>query len=161
MPPKQSVPPPPAVQTPSEPIAALPFRYTFSVEGNLNEVGEMRNSSSPYWWISSGGFLELKDGTGRTIQGSLDLGEKSQLDYEEANSVDTDGGIRPQNIFRMVSRSKWGDISQVMYYKIEKINLSTSPNRKASNGIQQMSRYADQDDLYYTALRVDGKAVIK
>lgn len=139
----------------------LPFKYGFSVDGQLNELNNPDNSSSPYWWVSSGAFLELKNGVGQTNHGELPLGSKWQAAYTLANPVDTDGGLHPQNIFRMVLRSSWQDISQQIYYKIDKYNLSLSPNRNASNGLMQMSRYVDQNNLYYTGLRVDGYAVIK
>jgi hypothetical protein len=149
------------INPPPEPSVTLPFKYRFSVDGNLDEKGEMSHSSSPYWWVSSGGFMELKGGVGRTIQGGMDLGEKCQVDYDLVNPIDTDDGRHPQNIFRMVLRSKEQDVSQEMFYKIEKINLSASLNRNQSNGLLQMSRYLDQDNLYYTGLRVDGQATIK
>jgi hypothetical protein len=139
----------------------LPFKYAFSVDGSVLEQGAIGESTSPYWWVTSGGFMELKGGIGQTIQGALAVGDQIQKDYKQANALDTDRGLHPQNIFRMVFRSKWQDISEVMFYRIEKINLSASPNRKASNGIHQMSRYLDQDNLYYTGLRVDGQATIK
>jgi len=139
----------------------LPFRYPFSVDGRLEETGVLENSSSPYWWVSSGAFLDLKDGLGRTNQGDLGLNSKWQLLYNKNNPIDTDLGLHPQNIFRMTTRSKWQDASHAIFYRIDRNQLSSSVSRNASNGLLQMTRYLDQNNLYYTGLRVDGYAVIK
>ncbi len=142
-------------------IVSLPFKYPFSVDGRLEEIGKPENSSSPYWWVSSGGFMDLVTGIGRTNQGELAIGSKWQKLYALSNPVDTDAGLHPQNIFRMVLRSNWQDISQQMYFRINRYVPSLSPNRNASNGILLMNRYLDENNLYYTGLRVDGYAVIK
>lgn len=139
----------------------MPFRYPFSVDGRLEEIGVLENSSSPYWWVSSGAFLDLKDGLGRTNQGDLGLNSKWQLLYDKNNPVDSDLGLHPQNIFRMTTRSKWQDASHEIFYRIDRNQLSQSVSRNASNGLLQMTRYLDQNNLYYTGLRVDGYAVIK
>src|SRR5688572_9505270 len=139
----------------------LPFRYSFQVDGRLEETGLMDNSSSPYWWVSSGAFLDIKSGVGMTNHGELPIGSKWQIRYAANNPVDTDGGLHPQNIFRMVQRSRWQDIAEEMSFRIDKDNLSASLSRTASNGLHLMSRYADQNNLYIAGLRVDGYAVIK
>jgi len=139
----------------------LPFHYAFQVDGRLEETGLMDNSSSPYWWVSSGAFLDIKSGIGMTNHGELPVGSKWQVRYTANNPVDTDGGLHPQNIFRMILRSKWQDAAEEMSFRIDKNNLSLSPNRNASNGLHVMSRYADQNNLYVSGLRVDGHAVIK
>jgi hypothetical protein len=140
---------------------SLPFKYPFSVDGRLEEIGALENSSSPYWWVSSGAFLDLKGGLGRTNQGDLGLNSKWQLLYNKNNPIDTDLGLHPQNIFRMTTRSKWQDASHEISYRIDRNQLSASVSRNASNGLLQMTRYLDQNNLYYTGLRVDGYAVIK
>lgn len=139
----------------------LPFTYPFSVDGRLEEVSAMDRSSSPYWWVTSGAFMDLAQGAGRTNLGDLPLGSKWQVRYAVTNPVDTDLGLHPQNTFRMLLRTKWKDIAQETSFKIKKTNLSASPARAASNGLLHMVRYADQNNLYYTGLRVDGYAVIK
>lgn len=138
-----------------------PFRYEFKVDGVLEETGEMENSSSPYWWLNSGGLFYLKNGTSKTVQGELSKYSKWRLAYSAANSADTDEGYHPQNIFRLVSRNKWKNFRQEIYYRVIKDNLSASPNRNASNGILLFNRYRDGRNLYYTGLRVDGAAIIK
>lgn len=149
------------VRAASAAIVTLPFKYAFSVDGTLEEIGSIENSSSPYWWLSSGGVMRIQNGVGQTNQGDMAIGSKWQKLYLQNNPIDTDGGLHPQNIFRMVLRSNWQDISQSIYYKINRLNLSASPNRNASNGLLEMSRYLDQNNLYYTGLRVDGYAIIK
>lgn len=142
-------------------VVTLPFTYAFHVDGRLEETGIMENSSSPYWWVSSGAFLDLKTGIGMTNHDDAARGSKWQVKYAANNPVDTDDGLHPQNIFRMTSRTTWRDVGHEVSYRIDRNNLSTSPSRNASNGLLQMTRYVDQNNLYFTGLRVDGYAVIK
>jgi hypothetical protein len=139
-----------------------PFQYNFLVSDQLNETGSMNESTSPYWWLNSGGYLTLKDGMGMTAQGAISSNNRWFQAYASANSLDTDGGAHPQNLFRLVTRSKWDDVREEASYYIVKDNFSSSPNHNASNGLLLMSRYADQGQtLYYAGIRVDGTAVIK
>lgn len=145
-------------------IAAIvnsPFYYNFKVDGILSETGKMNDSSSPYWWLNSGGLFYLKDGLGKTIQGDLPAVNKWRLAYSLSNSVDTDNGYHPQNIFRLVTRSKWQNFRQEIYFNIAKINLSQSGERNAWSGVLLFNRYQDDDNLYYAGVRVDGRAIIK
>ena len=142
-------------------VITLPFTYPFTVDGRLEEAGNMSESSSPYWWVNSGGFMDLKNGLGKTNQGNLPNASKWQKLYARGNPTDTDNGFHPQNIFRLLLRTKWEDTAQQVYLKINTYNLSISPNRAASNGVLLMSNYLDQNNLYYAGLRVDGYAVIK
>lgn len=145
-------------------LAALvksPFYYSFKVDGVLDEAGKMDDSSSPYFWLNSGGQFILKDGIGKTIQGELNKFNKWRLAYYASNPIDTDDGYYPQNILRLVTRSKWQNFRQEIYYRITKDNLSASPNRNASNGLLLFNRYLNGNNLYYTGIRVDGTAVIK
>lgn len=104
----------------------------------------------------------MNGGTGATIQGALSLTDPWRLLYSAANSLDTDNGLHPQNLFRLVTKSKWGNVSEEASFYIVRDHLSTSPNRNASNGLLFMSRYADAGQtLYYAGIRVDGTAVIK
>ncbi len=139
----------------------LPFHYQFSVDGTLDETGRMEDSWSPYWWLNSGGQFYLKNSVGMTVQGELSQFSKWRFLYFTNNPVDTDNGYHPQNIFRLITRTKWQNISEEAFYKINKMNLSDSVNRNASNGILLMNRYQDGNNLYYAGLRVDGYAVIK
>ena len=139
---------------------ASPFRYSFNSTGVLEEAGSMDASWSPYWWLNSGGFFHLH-GRGETSQGELPSDEPWRLLYAASNPVDTDDGYHPQNVFRMVTRSRWGAFRQQVYFRITRDNLSDSPNRGASNGVFLLNRYQDQDNLYYTGVRVDGAAVVK
>lgn len=142
-------------------IVNSPFHYRFSVAGTLYESGNMKDSSSPYWWLNSGGIFYLKDDIGFTIKGELPAYSKWRLAYAASNPVDTDNGYHPQNILRLVTRSKWKNFREEVYFKIIKDNLSSSTNRNASNGILLFNRYQDGNSLYYTGIRVDGAAVIK
>ena len=157
----------PPARTPSSPQAAAiltasnPFIYSFNTSGVLYEAGSPDESWSSYWWLNSGGKLIIKDYVGQTIQGDLSVFDIWRLRYAFANSLDTDGGAHPQNIFRLVTRSEAGDQRLQALFKIERDNWSNSPNRNASNGLLLMSKYIDGDTLYYAGLRVDGTAVIK
>jgi hypothetical protein len=149
-----------AFAVPPGPVQS-PFFYPFSVDGVLEEAGNPSQSNSPYWWVSSGAYFFVDDGVGETQQGPLPQNDYWRLAYARSNPVDTDNGYRPQNIFRMVGRSRWGNARQQVYFLVAADNLSGSPNRNASNGVLLLNRYQDQNNLYYTGLRVDGAAVIK
>lgn len=138
-----------------------PYYYTFNKDGLLNESGEMQESSSPYWWLNSGAQLSISSSTGRTVYGELPQYSKWRIAYAAANPVDTDNGYHPQNIFRLVTRSKWQNFVQSMSFQVGKLNLSSSANRNASNGVLLFNRYQDSNNLYYAGIRVDGTAVIK
>ncbi|MBI2023999.1 hypothetical protein HYT00_01250 [Candidatus Giovannonibacteria bacterium] len=139
-----------------------PYFYNFNVAGTLEEASPMNSSTSPYWWLNSGGLMYLKDGVGQTVQGNLASTNKWRLLYASSNPVDTDNGYHPQNLFRLVTRNKWQNFSQQAYFKITRNNLSASSNRNQSNGFLLMNRYAaDGQTLYYAGIRVDGYAVIK
>lgn len=138
-----------------------PFTYSFSVAGSLAETGSMQQSSSPYFWLNSGGRLVLKDGTGRTVSGELPSTDPWRLAYSLANALDTDDGYHPQNLFRLLTRSSWRNVETKLSFRINETNLSTTPNRDGYSGILLFSRYTDGNNLYYAGIRQDGGAVIK
>jgi len=146
-------------------IAALnisSLNYTFSVNGTLRETGTMAESSSPYFWVNSGGALILSNGRGMTYQGTVSILDPWRTLYAKNNPVDTDNGTHPQNLFRLVSRSQWDNVRLEGSFKVNASHYSASPNRNASNGLLLMSRYAmGGETLYYVGVRVDGDAVIK
>ncbi len=138
------------------------FDYLFDSVGSLNETGAMNESSSPYWWVNSGGRLTLDGSLGSTIKGATSITDSWRLAYAASNPVDTDGGAHPQNLFRLVTKSTWQNVSAQAQFYISADHFSTSPNRNASNGLLLMNRYADLGQtLYYAGIRVDGTAVIK
>ena len=138
-----------------------PFEYTFNVDGILAESGTLYESVSPYWWVDSGGLMIIHSGIGSTIQGDLPMNNRWRMIYASTNPLDTDNGLHPQNIFRLLSRSEWSNFRQEMYFRINKVNMSDSPNRNESNGLLLFNRYSDSADLYYAGVRVDGHAIIK
>jgi len=133
----------------------------FSTTYMVKEAGSMGSSQSPGWWLSSGAYFYSANGIGSTILGALPALDPWRVAYFISNSLDTDNGYFPQNIFRLVLRSQWQNFTQEAYFKIVKDNLTASPNRNASNGLLLFNRYQDAFNLYYTGLRVDGYAVIK
>ena len=134
---------------------------TFKEDGVLDESGNMKESHSLRWWLNSGGILFFKDKKARTIYGNLPKYSYWRIIYYLSNSKDTDNGYHPQNIFRLVTKSKWKNFTQEAYFRIIKNNFSESENRNQSNGLLLFNRYLDGDNLYYTGIRVDGAAVIK
>lgn len=138
-----------------------PFIYSFNEVGTLNETGSMRESPSPYWWVNSGGRMNFLQGYGETIQGSLPDDDVWRKTYAQSNSRDTDNGLHPQNIFRLITKYVWRNVRQEAYFMIMADRQSNSPNRNESNGMLLMSRYENSDNLYYAGVRVDGMAVIK
>lgn len=125
------------------------------------ESARMEDSTDPCWWLSSGGLFWAHDGVGRTIQGRLPAGSEWQARYAKSNARDTDGGHHPQNLLRLISRTRWQDYEQQVQFRILKLNLSESPERDAWSGVLMFQRYLDSQNLYYAGLRVDGTAVIK
>jgi hypothetical protein len=121
----------------------------------------MDQSTSPYWFLDSGGKFIVQEGVGTTIQGSLPKGDRWYSAYARSNPLDTDDGTHPQNIFRLVSKQTWGNVGEEVWFRIAADNFSDSPNRNQSNGLLLMSRYCDPDNLYYAGVRVDGTTVIK
>ncbi|MDP3792913.1 MAG: heparinase II/III family protein [bacterium] len=146
-------------------LSIISSDITFSDNFNKNEIieesGSMNESLSPHWWINSGAFLIKEGGIGKTLFGEIDKNSKWQKSYLQYNAVDTDNGFHPQNIFRLITKSKWQNFQQTIYAKIKKYNLSESKNQSESNGLLLFNRYVDSNNLYYTGIRVDGTAVIK
>ncbi len=134
---------------------------TFSTVYTVKEAGSMLESTNQNWWVSSGAYLYSSGGVGSTIRGALSAIDPWRVAFYLSNSLDTDGGYYPQNIFRLVLKSTWLNYKQEAYFKIINDNLSVSPNRNASNGLLLFNRYQDAFNLYYTGVRVDGYAVIK
>lgn len=138
-----------------------PFEYDFAIDGVLVEAGSPDESTSPYWWLDAGGRFFIEDGLGKTIMGSLDVLDEWRIRYRLSNSLDTENGYAPQNLFRLLTRSSWDNVRVSADFRIIRDNLADSPNRNESNGLLLMSRYQDGDTLYYAGVRVDGHAVIK
>ncbi len=138
-----------------------PFLIALNSQRVLFESGSENESSDPYWWLDSGGLMYFNLNEGKTIQGSLPKNSEWRIKYGNKNQVDTDNGYHPQNIFRLVSRNKWHNFRQEVYFMINKDELSDSSNRNESNGLLLFNRYVDSNNLYYTGIRVDGAAVIK
>lgn len=137
------------------------FSDTFGDTLKIAETGKMMDSSSSFWWVNSGAFLIQENGVGRTLRGNLPETSPWRIKYYNYNASETDDGYHPQNIFRLVTRSKWLNFQQEATFQINKYILSADEHRSASNGILLFNRYQDGNNLYYTGLRVDGAAVIK
>ena len=135
--------------------------YNFNTPGILYASTYIQNSTSPYFWVSSGGRMIVTGGLGETIQGYLPTGDISQVDYNTVNPLDTDHGHYPQNTFRLVTRDVWGNASEKVSFRITAQNLTDTPNRDGYSGIFLFTRYVDKDNLYYAGIRDDGLAVIK
>ena len=135
--------------------------YTFNSAGVLQETGSMSGSSSHYFWVNSGAKLLMQDGLGKTVQGALPTDDSWRVLYGHTNPLDTGNGYYPQNVFRLVTRSVWSNVTQEMQFKIQHTNLTPTPNRDGYSGIFFFSRYHDGDNLYYAGMRMDGAAVIK
>lgn len=141
--------------------ATQKFHDGFNTIEVLEETGSMSESASPHWWLSSGGRLHIRSRAGATIQGRLPTNDYWRRYYGRTSAGDTDGGFLPQNLFRLVTRLRWHNFRQQVYFRVHRDNLLDTPSRGASNGLFLMNRYLDADNLYYTGIRVDGAAVIK
>jgi len=150
-----------ATPQPTATPGGVSFSDSFNVDETIEEAGSMAESSSPDWWVNSGGRFIKGGGAGHTIHGDLPANDRWRIAYAQSNPVDTDDGYHPQNIFRLVTRTRWKNFDQQVHFRIDRINMSTSPNRNASNGVLLFNRYQDSQTLYYAGVRVDGAAVIK
>ena len=142
-------------------LVSLDFAKSFQNNETVEEAGKMSSSKNSFWWLNSGGLAVFENGTLKTNIGNLPDDNFWRTLYAKTNSRDTENGYQPQNIFRLVTRNKWQDLDQKLYFKIDKLNLSASDFRNESNGVLLFNRYYDGDNLYYAGLRVDGDAVIK
>lgn len=142
-------------------LAKAPTWPTSSKENTLEETDNPKTSSSQDWWLDSGGLAYFSDDKISTIQGDLSRDNHWRQEYAGTNPIDTDSGLHPQNLFRLISKKFWGDLSEQAYFNLKKYHVSASDNRNESNGLLLFARYADADNLYYAGLRVDGLAVIK
>lgn len=133
----------------------------FDFIGQLEESNKPENSKSRNWWLNSGGLVFHKNGSIKTIQGSIEPENRWFKAYLKSTPIETDGGSHPQNIFRLVNKNNLQNIRQQAYFKINKTIMSNSPNRNESNGFLFFNRYVDGDNLYYTGIRVDGTSIIK
>ncbi len=140
------------------PLAGL---YGLNTSMVVQEAGSAQESNSPDWWLNSGAYFSILNGTGSTVQGSLPTNDPWRLTYAQSNPVDTDNGYHPQNIFRLVTQKKSLNYLQEAYFKITADNFSSSPNRDGYNGLLFFNRYQDSQNLYYAGIRTDGTAVIK
>jgi hypothetical protein len=139
------------------------FTDSFSGEAAslIKESGSMASSYDRYWWLNSGAYLYRENGEASTVQKKLADKDSYRKLYEKSNPKDSDDGYCPQNLLRLVTRAKFKNFTQQVFFKIEQINISASPNRNQSNGVLLFHRYQDGDNLYYVGLRVDGYAVVK
>lgn len=137
------------------------FADSITADGLLEESGSPEESTSTNFWLNSGAYFYETGSISNTIQGEVDQASTWYTEYKNTNPEDSDGGLHPQNIFRLISRSDWDNTEQQVYFKVKKYNLSESSNRNASNGLLLMSRYQDDNNLYYFGVRVDGNLVIK
>ncbi|HET8575066.1 MAG TPA: hypothetical protein VFM02_02740 [Candidatus Paceibacterota bacterium] len=135
--------------------------YDFNQQKIIVEAKSLEESTDQFWWVSSGGYLIQKNGVGETIQGDLPLSDPRAKEEAKNNPDETDGGIHPQNIFRIVTKSTSENYTEQVSFKINRLNLSKSKNRDQTNGIHLFNRYQDQNNLYYTGIRADGYAAIK
>ncbi len=141
--------------------AASSFTDYFSSIWKLEEASSITTSPNQNWYLNSGGRVYTEGSRLKSIQGSLPTNDPWRIAYASANSRDTDNGYHPQNLLRLLTKSKWQNPEQKIYVKINKYNLSSSPERYDPNGILLFSRYVDSNNLYYAGVRVDGNVVVK
>lgn len=137
------------------------FTDDFERKQAISEQMTETASESDTWWLSSGGRFLVDGGVAGTIKGESPRDYYRQR-YAQRNPRDTDAGRFPQNLFRLVTRQTWsGDVMQELSFRVTDYRLSESPQRYAPNGVLLFSRFADEDNLYYAGIRVDGHAVVK
>ncbi len=133
--------------------------YTFNSPGTLYESASLNLSTSPYWWLLSGGKLIIENGVGKTIQGALSPLDPMRLASKGNSSLDS--GAHPQNAFFLLSREPMQNGSFEIDTRRIADNLSLALNRKPYIGESLIARYQDANNYYYAGIRADGAAVIK
>lgn len=141
--------------------AAMVDDFDQSSPSMIYETATMAESTDPQWWLNSGGHLTRTGKMLSTVQGQLINSDHFRWLYADSNPIDTDNGYYPQNLLRLVTRIKFKNFNQQVFFNIQNINTSDSPNRNQSNGVFFFNRYQDGKTLYYVGIRVDGTAVIK
>lgn len=122
----------------------------------------MSSSAHPFWWVNSGGRMVAADGHGGTMHADAPEGDKWRKAFAATHAEDTDGGLHPQNLFRLYTRQKFGDAAVSAYLREDHYYQSTSPNRRESNGLLLFARGAeDGQTMYYAGIRADGFYTIK
>lgn len=144
-----------------QPVAKPAEPALWMANATLEEASSMSQSSDSAWFLDSGAYFIMGNGIARTVFGELASNDPWRREYVDENPVDTDNGLHPQNIFRLISKNSWHNVDQTLYFRINRINLSTSWNRNESNGVLLLSGYRNQDNLYYGGIRVDGTSIIK
>lgn len=151
----------PRVEASSAVTISLPWSYTFSSPGTLNQTATVAQSGSPYWWVASGGQLKVSSGLGQSLQGNVTSSNSWYNTYKKSNPVVSDNGSHPQNIFSMFARTPELNIDQSVSVKINRDNLGTVSNRNPWNGIFLSSRWLDNNNYYIAGIRDDGHAIVK
>jgi hypothetical protein len=128
------------------------FVEKFHYQQTLPEAGRMSESTHKYWWVNSGAYFYFVNGVGKTVMGNLPKNNKWRTLYSKTNPGETDNGYHPQNIFRLVLKSRWKNIQQEAYFKITNYHLSRNYYRNESNGLLLFNRYQDGNNLYYAVI---------
>lgn len=137
------------------------FVPLFEKEEIISESSSMYSSKSNDWWVNSGGQFIIQNGIASTMKGEASIDSRWFNLYRNSSPIDTDKGLHPQNLFRLVTKKEWKNFDQQLYFRIITDNLSESHNRNSSNGVLLFNRYQNGDNLYYVGVRVDGDVVIK
>lgn len=137
------------------------YLYTFNTNGTLSEAAAPSNSTSPYWWLRSGGKLLITGGLGESIQGALSSSNPLYETYASAFPQASDGGAHPQNMFRLLWKTPTQNSSEQVYLQRVTDNLGTALNRHPYDGESLIARYQDEQTYYYAGVRDDGALVIK
>lgn len=138
------------------------FQDTFDAPRTIEEVAKPSVSSDPSWWLQSGGRVEIRNGTARTVQGSLPPDDQWRIQYSSTDPQESRDGFRPQNMFRLLQKRPWGNIEQTVYVKINAYDTSLVEHRDAFNGVYFVYRYNQTNgQLYKVGIRVDGAVVVQ
>jgi len=121
--------------------AAMVDDFDQSTSSSMYEIGSMADSDDPKWWLSSGAQMTRTGRMLSTIQGQLANTNRFRILYSNSNPIDTDNGYRPQNLLRLVTQVKFKNFNQQVFFNIQNINTSNSPNRNQSNGIFFLALY--------------------
>lgn len=130
----------------SEDIHSLFEKAAVKTIREQNTIPE--NAEKNELWLNSGALLSIENGVAKTIQGPLPFYSRWKAQYAQSNPSDTENGLYPQNVFRLITTRMWQNASQKVAFKVHEYRKTMSANRNDSNGVLLMSRYHDDDTLY-------------
>lgn len=135
------------------------FTYHFTSQAVVNETATMATSSSPYFWVASGGQFIITNVANIPNPDLLSAGIYLGATIQGPSAATVTA--YQQNDFRLIERFMRTNIMQEVHFNLRHINMAETPSRDADKGIFVYARYYDVSNHYYAGITLDGRAVIR